>query len=133
MSVITLLLLVAGCGGGDDEASAASKASDGSSGSAQEQGEVLVATFPDDVPLPEGEIHSSTEVGDVGWRTMIVVDLEAEVESLKAEYTTLYEDAGFSVVQEGTVYNMTAENDEWQIDLVVRPPTITVQVLDQAD
>lgn len=140
LSALAIILLVLGgaCGGSDDEAGSSSgKQANGAganvvpadqpeAGGAGERPE----GFPEDVPVPSGEVRTSSQIGDVGWRAMIVVDLDAEVDALKAEYTTLYEDAGFTVTQEGTVYNMMAENEKWRVDLVVRPPTITVQVMD---
>ncbi|MDT0200478.1 hypothetical protein [Nocardioides sp. AE5] len=90
----------------------------------------LPSGFPEDVPVPAGELRNGSAVGDVGWRLMVAVPLDADAEALKAEYTTLYEDAGFTVTNEGTSSNLQATNSDWRVDLVVRPPTITVQVLD---
>lgn len=131
---LALVVALAGCGSDDDSDEDGSGGKRGTSAGSADQVRDDKSVerpegFPEEVPVPSGEVHSFSEISDVGWRAMIVVPLDAEVEALKTEYTALYEDAGFTVTQEGTDYNMTAKNEDWEVDLVVRPPTITFQVL----
>lgn len=140
-AALSMTLALAGCGSDDesDGEGSGGKQADSAGANAEQVDEPEEGGagerpegFPEDVPVPAGEVRSSSQVGDVGWRAMIAVPLDADMEALKTEYTALYEDAGFTVTQEGTVHNLMATNDKWRVDLVVRPPTITVQVLDQS-
>lgn len=127
-----LVIALSACGDTDDaEGTQGTEGSSTTDAPTNDGSEVeLPGDFPDEVPLPQdATLTSVTPIGDHGWRLMFSVDPEQEghVEA----YATRLTDAVFDV-EAGTPApeNVGASNSEWRVDAVVRPPLITVQVLE---
>lgn len=121
------------CGGEDAEAAsapAASASSDaGSNQSEDSRSSVqLPEGFPEDAPLPEGATLETADVLAAGtaWRLRYSVDIDEEGRVDK--YSKRLRDAAFDVSTPSDV-NVTGTNDTWRVDAVIRPPSITFQVI----
>lgn len=84
--------------------------------------------FPSEVPRPEdAQLKTAQAIaGAKAWRLRYGIDLNEEGRVDK--YTNRLKDAGFSV-ESPTEVNVTGNNGKWRVDAVIRPPTITFQVI----
>lgn len=129
-ATVALLMMLAACGGDDEQSEQESSADSAPAGSEDSENSdvALPEGFPDDIPLPEGAtLKSATAIGDDnGWRLLYVIPVDDD--GRRDAYAARLSDAGLQVEETGEV-NLTAEREGWRVDAVVRPPTITLQVL----
>ena len=125
-TVALLALTLSACGGSDDDAPSPSKASADSGSAENSSGANLPEGFPENVPLPEhNEIKTASALTEDSWRLMLLVDPDAE--GIIEQYAQQLTDAGFEVSTDSSM--VSGNNDSLSIDAVIRPPTITFQVI----
>lgn len=113
-----MVVTLTACGGSGGEASP---------GSTENVGETsLPEGFPEGVPLPEhDEISSARQLSETSWRLLLMTDPDADG-SLE-NYAAILTDAGFEVDVSGPI--VSGKSPTLNVDAVVRPPTITLQVM----
>lgn len=132
-----LVLGVSACGADSDGGGAPATAEPTSStsvaapnGTGAVSGEELPEGFPDDIPLPEdATLRTATAMGAGGaWRLMYVID--SDDDDRLERYAARLAAAGFEINADVPEVNIDARRSPWKVDAVVRPPTITLQVLE---
>jgi len=132
-TAVVLAVVLSACGGsddGDDASTSQSSTSTTESGSsADTKSASLPEDFPDDVPLPPHDTIESADIMAEGtWRLLLTTDLDADGDAIIDEYAAQLTAAGFDV---GTSPPIVSGNSETlRIDAVIRPPTITLQVIE---
>lgn len=128
-----LLVVSLGACGGEESGSSNSPAADGSTSQTEKSDSSvkLPEGFPEEVPLPENaELKTANAVGGTtAWRLRYEVPLDEE--GRVAKYSKRLQDAGFTVTNPSDV-NVSGDNGKWRVDAVIRPPTITFQVMSRS-
>ena len=143
VTAATLAFTLTACGSSDDESdqdtpSQSSQASSndsngdeiGSGSTGAEGGADLPDGFPDGVPLPDHDrISSGSQLSETTWRLLLVVDPDddAAAESYAAALT----ETGFEVKTSDVI--VSANSPTLNIEAVVRPPAITLQVMKRSE
>lgn len=137
MTAATLAFALTACGGSDDESDQGTPAQSSSngdgtgSGSAGSQGGAdLPEGFPDGVPLPEHDkISSGSKLSETTWRLLLVVDPDDDAAA--ENYAAALTDAGFEVKISDVM--VSANSPTLNIEAVVRPPAVTLQVMTRSE
>ncbi|XBH20372.1 hypothetical protein V5R04_08930 [Jonesiaceae bacterium BS-20] len=127
LTAAAMLVTLTACGGseGSDNSPDTTSQTKSQSPGARD-GAKIPGGFPDGVPMPKyNSVSSASQLTDTAWRLMLVVDIDAD-DSLD-NYATQLRDAGFEVQVSDP--NVSGKSPTMDIDAVIRPPVITLQVM----
>lgn len=139
VTAAAMVFTLAACGGSDesDQDSPSQSSSNESNEDKTHSGPTgsedsadLPDGFPDDVPLPEHDrISSGSQLTETTWRLLLVVDPDDD--DAAKNYASTLTDAGFEV--ETSDVMVSANSPTLNIEAVVRPPAITLQVMKRSE
>ncbi len=140
VTAATLAFALTACGGSPDESdqnppsqssSNASNEDEIDSGTTGSEGAAdLPEGFPNGVPLPEHDkISSGSKLSETTWRLLLVVDPDDDAAA--ENYAAALTDAGFEVKTSDVI--VSANSPTLNIEAVVRPPAITLQVMKRSE